>query len=210
MPVKLCTDCDLEKEHRERGDAGTLRAKCNDCLAAYGKRWREEKWQKRKVYDTWRGAIRRCHDPRTRRWNPGTEVPSYRDYGELGIKVCRRWRDEEKGFERFLSDMGLPPSKEHTLDRIDPRKNYSPSNCRWATREEQWQNRKNTVWVTAHHPETGEEATLALGGWARVYGLKPQTVRGRYRRGWDPCRAISEPTPAMLEASLATAEGAPF
>lgn len=138
--------------------------------------------------------LRRCHDPSTRRWWPGSGVPSYRDYGELGITVCRRWRDPERGFDFFLEDMGLPPSPGHTLDRKSAQRNYTPSNCRWADKETQDQNRKNTVWVTAHHPETKEELTLCLSEWGRRVGIDRRTISKRIRRGWDPDRAVGEPT----------------
>lgn len=64
----------------------------------------------------------------------------------VGIKVCKRWAK----FEVFKKDMyksyelhkELHGERQTTLDRIDPFKNYSPSNCRWATFSEQNRNTK--------------------------------------------------------------------
>lgn len=73
--------------------------------------------------------IRRCTKPGYTGW---------RLYGGRGITICQRWRDD---FAAFLADVGERPSREHSLDRIDPNGNYEPGNVRWATATEQ---RRNT------------------------------------------------------------------
>jgi hypothetical protein len=80
------------------------------------------------TYVSWRGMFDRCYNKKNK---------SFKNYGAHGVTVCKRWHK----FENFLADMGLrPPGR--TLDRINPYGNYTPSNCRWATRLQQRHNRR--------------------------------------------------------------------
>lgn len=79
----------------------------------------------------------------TRCYNKNSK--GYKYYGGRGIKVCDRWKRDNKGFENFLADMGERPSPLHTLDRVDVNGNYCPENCRWATQTQQSNNRTDSI-----------------------------------------------------------------
>lgn len=88
---------------------------------------------KRVYYD----MVRRCHNPKS---------PRYKYYGERGIKVCKKWKDN---FDQFLKDIGTPPIGK-SIGRKNNNKGYSKSNCRWETRSEQMRNTRRCKKVIAY------------------------------------------------------------
>lgn len=83
------------------------------------------------LYRIWQSMKTRCYNERN---------PNYARYGAKGIRICQRWLDS---FDAFVDDMGHPPEG-CSIDRIDPYGDYTPENCRWATRMAQSQNQKRT------------------------------------------------------------------
>lgn len=79
-------------------------------------------------YRAWYGMIQRCHNSKNQ---------DYHHYGGRGIKVCEMWRNS---FIAFYEDMGDKPSARHSIERNNVDGNYEPSNCRWATQQEQMRN----------------------------------------------------------------------
>lgn len=63
---------------------------------------------------------------------------NYKWYGEKGIAVAKEWHS----FAAFFRSVGLRPTAGHTLDRFPDRNgNYMPGNVRWATWDQQAQNK---------------------------------------------------------------------
>jgi len=111
----------------------------------------------------------------------------YKQYGGRGIKVCDQWkgleRDGGDGFATFFADMGRRPTPKHSLDRKDSNGNYEPTNCRWATLQEQARNKRDSVFLP--HPQTG--AIVPAAEVAEFLGIRYQSMRAQYiKKGMWP------------------------
>ena len=113
-------------------------------------------------YQTWRHMISRCD-------------PTYiarADYYDRGIRVCPEWGDKTAGFETFLKylrdTVGMHPGKGMSFDRINNDKGYEPGNVRWATRQEQTDNRRQPICK-----EKLSEAEFAVEAAKRGYSRGP-------------------------------------
>lgn len=125
-------------------------------------------------YTSWAAMKARCLDFKSK---------DYQRYGKKGITVCGRWLI----FENFLEDMGFKPTPKHSLDRIDYTGNYTPENCRWATKKEQANNRISNKLITFN----GE--TLTISEWTTKLGLNRKTISNRLHSGWTEERALTTP-----------------
>ena len=111
-------------------------------------------------YRTWNNIRTRC---------TYSTHNSFKNYGARGIRVCKVWSDS---FVRFFRDVGLRPSSEHELDRIDNDKDYEPGNVRWVTHAE---NNLNTRRTVKHGDAVGaKEVAKTLGMSLRTYFRRRQ------------------------------------
>lgn len=117
----------------------------------------------RPEYTVWERMRSRCNNPKDKR---------YAQYGGRGITVCSRWSD----FAAFLADMGPRPTG-MTLERKDNDLGYAPSNCRWASRQEQNHNTSRSI----HIEHLGEIRTLRQ--WADALELPYRSIWYRYSQG---------------------------
>jgi hypothetical protein len=126
------------------------------------------------TYWVWHSMLDRCRN---------SEHKSYKNYGGRGVKVCDRWFK----FENFLADMGEQP-KDLTLDRRNNDGNYEPRNCRWITQKEQCRNRRGNWDPIIYKCENKLPVEFA-----EQYGINPETLKSRLRRGWSATKAIETP-----------------
>ena len=118
-----------------------------------------------KLYAVWDSMIRRCENKNNQR---------YHCYGDRGISVCGEWHKFENFYNWAMSngyENGL------TLDRKNNDGNYCPENCRWIDNLTQQNNRGDTCYITYNN------ITHSRAEWARILGVRYETLRYRISRG---------------------------
>lgn len=141
-------------------------------------------------YTSWQNMHARCY-------NENKEY-HYSLYGAKGVVVCERWHD----FRNFLVDMGLKPTKKHSIDRFPNKKgNYSCGKCeecirngwqfnaRWATQKQQLSNRSNTI--TAVY--MGQVKAVTIWHEELKLPVPAKIVCQRIKKGWEVYEAFYTP-----------------
>ncbi|MDR2219743.1 MAG: hypothetical protein LBE24_04090 [Methylobacillus sp.] len=131
------------------------------------------------VTGTFDKRTRRTHYQMIRRCSENADEYTRKYYFDKGIRVCDRWMI----YENFVADMGNAPDG-FTLGRIDGSKGYCPENCRWET----WVQQANNVSRNRIIHFDGQSHTVTE--WARIIGIKPNTLEYRIVRGITPERAL--------------------
>lgn len=170
------------KENIKRGNT----TKCNECANKSRSKLHTTHGMSKlnkelggKLYYTWRTMKARCQNPNAQR---------YVNYGGRGISVSDEWSDN---FDLFSSDMGEPPTTDHSIERIDNNGNYCKSNCKWATKDEQANNKSNNRIISLG------SKSLTLQQWAKLTGIKRGTIARRLNSGWDAATALSRTPPSV-------------
>jgi hypothetical protein len=148
---KCICECGDEKIMRGSALSGKYAQSCGNCHK------RTHRMSHGPEHNSWIRMKTRCNNPNS---------DQYPNYGGRGIKICNRWLK----FENFFKDMGPRPSLKHSLDRIDSNGNYEPKNCRWATQQEQSNNKRNNNRI-----KIGDQ-TLTVAQWARKLGLPRHAI----------------------------------
>lgn len=127
------------------------------------------------TYIRWRSMKSRCYNP--------NDI-GYANYGGRGIRVCERWLNS---YEAFVADMGVVPSREYTLDRIDVNGDYCPENCKWATMKEQSNNKRNNRLLTHNN------RTQTISQWCDELGFSRNLAQKRLLDGFTEFEDIFAP-----------------
>ncbi|MDB4312190.1 hypothetical protein N9937_02045 [bacterium] len=111
------------------------------------------------LWAVWHGMKQRCSNKNR---------SDYKYYGGKGVNVCDEWQS----LSGFVASVGERPSKNHTIDRIDPAGDYCPDNCRWATKKEQALNSSHCIVIEGK----------SLSDWARELGVGIACASKRYAK----------------------------
>jgi len=173
MFTMVVCDCGVAKEVR----IGNLTSGSTNSCGCLGSKKSSERLMTHgqsgtDLHSRWSAMHERCK---------GYKERDRKRYTERGITVCPEW----SSFETFRDEMGEPPSSSHTLDRINNDAGYSKENCRWATKEEQSNNKSSSVFIE----HEGIRKTVAQ--WARDKGVCQKALMYRIKAGWDVGLALT-------------------
>lgn len=169
--VWMCK-CDCGEEKEVRGEdlrSGSIKS-CG-CLKKDSLREKNLR-----LYSIWHNMKDRCYNKNS---------TSYKTYGRLGVVVCEEWKNSFESFCDWAVSNGYKDGL--TIDRIDVKGNYEPTNCRWASYKEQNNNKKNNRFISF------KGVTMTLKQWSEELNIPYHTLGNRIRSGWSVEKALTEP-----------------
>lgn len=119
----------------------------------------------RRLHRIYKAMLSRCYK---------NNNPSFKNYGERGIKVCDEWKNSIDNFVSWALNNGY--KDDLTIDRIDNDKSYKPDNCRWVTQKEQNNNTRRNVYIQFE----GEKKTISQ--WAETLDITSEALRARLKK----------------------------
>ena len=122
--------------------------------------------KKTRLYSIWRSMKKRCTEP---------NCQAFPHYGGRGITICEEWISDFAEFRKWAHENGYENSL--TIDRINNNGNYCPENCRWATRKEQQNNKRNTLY------RTFQGTTKTVVDWMEELGISRYDAKNLGREG---------------------------
>lgn len=128
-----------------------------------------------KIYHSWRAMKQRCY-------YPGHKY--YKNYGGKGIKICEEWLNSFENFYNWSIKNGYQEG--FSIDRVDNSKGYCPENCKWSDRKTQCRNRKSNIYLEFQGKKQ------CLKDWSEQTGIGFDTLRHRYKIGWDTERILTQ------------------
>ena len=143
----------------------------------------------RRVYFIWKEIHHRTKCPTCK---------AYKNYGGRGIKLSEEF---DASFEAFYEHIGPPPSRLHSVDRIDNDKGYERGNLRWADKWGQMRNRRCTLLAEYNGK------IQCLTDWAVELGINKITLWGRFKQGLPPAELFAKPTNRGRQAVFETING---
>ena len=131
-----------------------------------------------RIWRIWSSMKNRCtptHKTRTK-------------YVNDGITVCKEWQ-QFIPFYNWAIKNGYDDNL--SIDRIDPKGNYCPENCRWVDRKVQSNNRTDNHYILLNLGL--KEFVYTVTEWSEISGIAAATILRRLQREWNEFDAIFTP-----------------
>jgi hypothetical protein len=143
---------------------------------------------KSRIYRLWASMVDRCRNK---------ERFKLSNYYKYNINCCDEWQKYEN-FKEWSMSNGYDESL--SLDRIDPKGDYSPENCRWTTKEVQAYNK--ILAVNVELTAFGETKNLSQWVSDERCVVNRNTLKSRIGAGWDHETALTQESERKCKVSI--------